>query len=99
MRHVQPRLMGALGVLLVVAGAVVFAEASGGLDVMTYDAVHPEPESAYGSTLALSFDGGPLLAWTAGQAVGAALVVLGLLALAGLGGWWLGRRRHSATPA
>ncbi len=31
--------------------------------------------------------------------LGAALVVLGLLALAGLGGWWLGRRRHSATPA
>ena len=39
--------------------------------------------------------GGLLLAWFTGQALGAALVVLGLLVLAALGGWSYGRR----TPA
>ncbi len=83
-------------------GAVVFAAASGGPDVVTYDgsyALLDEVDSAYESSLTLSLDGGPLLAWTAGRALGAALVVLGLLVLAALGGWSLGRRTAEAPVA
>jgi hypothetical protein len=90
-RRSFPPLLGLLGALLVLVGAVVFAAASGGPDVVTYDAVYPEPESAYDSTLALSFDDGLLLAWSAGQVVGAALVASGLLVVAALGGWAYGR--------
>jgi heme/copper-type cytochrome/quinol oxidase subunit 1 len=84
----------ALGVALLVTGAVVFA---------TTDPVRPvdfgwyayaplsEEQAAYSSTLRIAFDDGRVV-WTGGRLVGAGLVVAGLLVLAGLTGWAVGRR-------
>ena len=90
----SPRLVGALGALLVVVGAVVFAVVAGSPDVVTYDGSYPpleQVDSAYESSVMLSLDDGLLLTWTAAQALGPGLGVLGLHLLATLGGWLLGR--------
>ncbi len=50
----------------------------------------PDEPPAYQSELLLLTDGTVL--WNRQHAIGAGLAVLGLLVLAGLGGWFLGRR-------
>lgn len=102
MRQVSPRLVGALGALLVTVGAVVFAAAAGGPVGVVYDGVHPlldEVDSAYESSMTLTLDDGLAVAWTTGQALGASSVVLGLLVLAALGGWLMRGRPDSSRPA
>jgi heme/copper-type cytochrome/quinol oxidase subunit 1 len=85
-------LVGGVGVLLLVAGVGVFAlaNAAGAGDV-GWAAYAPLEPDAYSSQLTLTFSDGAVL-WTGQHAVGAGLVVLGLLVLVGLGGWLLGRR-------
>ena len=94
MRRALPWLIAALGGVLAVAGVAVFASAnSSGVGWAGYMGEAPlEPiTEAYQSDLILFSDGAVL--WTRQHALGAVLVVLGLLVLAGFGGWLLGRRR------
>ena len=43
-------------------------------------------------TFTVASDGDWAVMWTRGHLLGAGLVVLGLLVLVGVGGWWIGRR-------
>ena len=98
MRRAAPWAVAGAGVLAVLAGVVVFwrantsAPAAGGW--AAYSPLEPGP--AYQSSLEVTFDGGDpgrwAVLWTAGHAVGVALLVAGLLVLTGLGGWLLARR-------
>jgi hypothetical protein len=96
--------VGALGALLCAAGAAVFVQggrspAGGGWTAYT-GSYAPLGPGAYQSELTLMFDDGASVLWTTNHLLGAALVVLGLLVLAGLGGWLLGRRTAAGeTPA
>jgi hypothetical protein len=93
MRRALPWVVGASGAALLVAGVVVFALAnSAGFGWTAYTASDaPLEPGAFTSDLTLTFsDGAVLWSWT--HAFGAGLVVLGLLVLVGLGGWFLGRR-------
>ena len=94
MRQRLPRLVGVLGGLLAIVGIIVFVLASGGPDVVVYDGSYEplDTDSAYDSSLTLDVGEGFLVAWSTQQALGAALAVSGLLVLAALGGWLLGRR-------
>ena len=91
MRRAVPWLVAGLGAVLVAAGAAVFAAANrGGADFgwSSYAPLEQAP-SAYRS--AITFSDGSVL-WTGRHLLGAGLLVLGLLVLAGVGGWLLGRR-------
>ncbi|NYJ07888.1 hypothetical protein [Petropleomorpha daqingensis] len=90
MRRALPWLLAGAGVALLVAGVAVFWLANlrpTGWTAYTADV----PLRAYQSSLTLSFEGGTVL-WTGQHLLGAGLAVLGLLLLAGTGGWLLGRR-------
>ena len=89
MRRRGPWLVGALGVLLLVAGIVVFAFANSA--DFGWTAYTPLEADAYTSYLSLTFSDGAVL-WTRHHALGAGLVLAGALVLVGLGGWVLGRR-------
>jgi hypothetical protein len=93
MRRV-PWVVVALGALLLVAGGVVFTAANQAPPAdLGWTSYRPlEPDAARDSAWTVSFDDGWAVAWTIGHVWGAGLVVLGLLVLAGLGGWLLGRR-------
>jgi hypothetical protein len=93
--------VGALGALLAAAGAVVFGlanRAPTGWTAYTGSYAPLQPAmpgrypDAYQSELTLTFPDGPTVLWTSEHLIGAALVVAGLLVLAGLGGWLLGHR-------
>jgi heme/copper-type cytochrome/quinol oxidase subunit 1 len=95
MRRAAPWLLGALGVVLVVAGVVVFAAANRGpADVgwTSYSPLQEGSRGAYQSSLMLTFGDGTAVLWTGRHLLGAGLGVGGLLVLVGLGGWLLGRR-------
>ena len=92
-RPVLPWLALALGVVLAGAGVAVFwatnlAPPPGGAGWTAYaplEAGDPVPPGlGRGVTWTVT--------WTGGHLVGAALLLLGLLVLAALGGWALGRR-------
>ncbi len=91
MRRAAPWLVAGLGLLLAVAGAVVFRAAnlaaSGG-GWAPYAPLEPGAPAPYTGTPPSGW--GVLLG--APHAAGAGLVVLGLLVLVGLTGWLLGRR-------
>ena len=94
-----PWLIGALGGVLLLAGVLILALAAPGPGVVVYDGSYAplaEVGSAYESSLSLTFDDPPVVAWTARQALGAGLAALGLLVLVALAGWLLGRRRGPA---
>ncbi|RBY88285.1 hypothetical protein [Blastococcus sp. TF02A-26] len=103
MRRVLPWATAGLAVALVVAGALVSAATQPAMPVdvgwYAYTPLSPQQE-VYSSTLDLAFDGGTVV-WSRGGLVGAALVVAGLLVLAVLTGWAVGRRgrgRSAPTP-
>jgi heme/copper-type cytochrome/quinol oxidase subunit 1 len=95
-RRPGPWLVGALGVLLLVAGIVVFAFADA--TDFGWTSYTPLDADAYTSQLSLTFSDGSVL-WTRQHALGAGLAVAGLLALARLGGWLLGRRSRRSTAS
>jgi hypothetical protein len=91
MRRAGPGLVAAAGLALVVAGVAVFWAANvggAGVPEAAYAPLEPGQPARYTSVPA---SGGAVL-WTLQHATGAAVVVLGLLVLAGIGGWLLGRR-------
>ena len=94
MRRRLPSLVSALGGLLVLVGVVVFALANRPHEVVYEGSYEPlsEVDSAYESRLTYAFDGGWSVTWTSGHLIGVCLLVLGLLGLAALGGWVVGRR-------
>ena len=101
MRRALPALLGALGGVLVAVGVAVFWRANTRSWVVYGGGYAPlEPGSAYESRLTLSFDRPWTVLWTAGHLAGVLLVVAGLLVLAAMTGWWLGRRggRSGVAP-
>jgi hypothetical protein len=99
MRRAVPWLVSGLGAVLVAAGAAVFAAANRGGADFGWSSYAPleQTRSAYRS--AIIFSDGTTVLWTGQHLLGAGLVVLGLLALAGVVGWLLGRRGgRRATP-
>jgi heme/copper-type cytochrome/quinol oxidase subunit 1 len=97
-RRFLPAGVAALGVLLVVAGVVVFvvANTSGASSDFGWTAYAPlDPAVANRSRLTLTFGDRWTVLWTGRHLLGALLVVLGLLALAAVGGWLLGRRTRT----
>ena len=97
MRRLVPGLVALAGYVLVLVGVVVFNLANvvgrppASFGWSAYSPLE-QTQSAYQSALTFaSVDGGTVL-WTGGHLVGAGLAVLGALVLAGVGGWWLGRR-------
>jgi hypothetical protein len=97
-RRAAPWLLAVLGVLLLVAGAVLFAGAGAdGVEEVVYGGSYePLPADAYWSTLTLTYD--DAVVWTPAHLTGLALAAAGCLLLAAVGGWVLGRRRR-AIPA
>ena len=88
-----PCLVASLAGLLVLAGGVAFALANRPRDVVYEGSYAPleAVEAPYSSSLSLTFDDGWSVTWTGGHLLGAGLILLGLLGLAALGGWALGR--------
>jgi heme/copper-type cytochrome/quinol oxidase subunit 1 len=73
----------------IVVGVAVFATGnSEGFGWTSYAPLDPASEAG---DWTITFSDGAVL-WTWSHAIGAGLVVLGLLVLAGLVGWFLGRR-------
>jgi heme/copper-type cytochrome/quinol oxidase subunit 1 len=94
-RRVLPGAVTVLGAALLTAGVVVFAVAnrSGAPTDFGWTAYAPlEPQVAYQSELTLSFGDRWTVLWTGTHLLGAVLAVVGLLVLAGVAGWLLGRR-------
>ena len=101
MRRVLPWAVAAAGIALAVAGVVLFALANtrppeGDFGWTTYAPLEPGDPVPYRSELTLTGDQWAVT-WTGGHVLGAALLVLGLLTLAGLGGWLLGLRRGRSS--
>lgn len=97
MRSTLSLAAGVLGLLLCAAGAVVFTLATRGGTTTdagwtAYTPLGPTDLAAYRSVLTLNFSDRWTMLWTGGHLLGAALAVVGLLLLAGVGGWALGRR-------
>ncbi|GAB3344385.1 hypothetical protein [Modestobacter lapidis] len=88
MRRAGPWLVLGLGVVLAAAGVGVFwvtnLAPGGGAGWSAYAPLEPGDPAPPGA--------GWRVLWTRGHLVGAALLVLGLLLLAAVGGWLLGRR-------
>lgn len=98
MSRALPALVAAAGGLLVAAGVAVFWRTNTGRWVEYGGSYAPlEPGSAYESRLTLTFDRPGTVLWTTGHLVGVLLAVLGLVVLAAVGGWWLGRRGSAPT--
>jgi heme/copper-type cytochrome/quinol oxidase subunit 1 len=95
-RRVLPWATAVLGLALVVSGARVSATADPARPTAfgwyAYAPLAEETTAAYSSTLDLTFGDGGTVVWSDGQVLGAALVVGGLLLLAALAGWAVGRR-------
>ena len=98
MRRALPWLLAGAGAALVVAGVALFWLANLRPTGWTAYTSAEEPLRAYQSSLTLSFEGGGVL-WTGQHLLGAGLAVLGLLLVAGSGGWLLGRRAGRRTPS
>lgn len=91
MTRALPLLWAVLGVASAAAGGIASWLAADD-EVVAYGGSYEPLASAYSSRLELSFDGSAVL-WDRQRLVAACLVVAGLLVLAALGGWSLGRRR------
>lgn len=88
MRRALPWLVAGLGVVLAAGGVAVFwattLSGAGGVGWSAYAPLGPGDPFPPGA--------GWQVAWTGGHLLGAALLAAGLLVLAALGGWLLGRR-------
>jgi hypothetical protein len=93
-RRVVPGIVAALAVVLVLTGIAVFAAAnSGPADAgrTGYAPLEPGTPGPFDTTTYVSAPDRAVL-WTAGHVLGAGIVVVGVLLLAAVGGWLLGRR-------
>ena len=99
MSRLGPWLVGALGLLMLLAGVGVFALANtAGFGWTAYTAGYaPLEPGAYSRSFSPAFSEGVVL-WTRGHMLGAGLAVAGLLVLVGLGGWLLGRHGAESGP-
>jgi hypothetical protein len=85
------RVAAAVGLLVVLSGVATFWWTNTHPSVSYAGSYEPSP--AYGSTLTLQLDDPPFtVSWDTGHLVGLALLVTGLLVLAGVAGFALGRR-------
>jgi len=91
MRRV-PAVVAAAGWVLVALGATVFWQANRPGDPVDFGWASYTPLQPGEPLPVVSLGDGTVL-WTRGHLAGAALVVLGLLVLAALAGWWFGRRQ------
>jgi hypothetical protein len=101
MRRVLPGVVALAGLGLLLAGVIVFNLAnqpSPDFGWSSYAPLEPVTDGAYQSALTLIHGDGWAVTWTRAHLYGAGFVVLGLLVLVGVGGWWLGRRA-GRTPA
>jgi len=95
-------ILAVLGWVLIAAGAVVFwlANQRGGPGWTAYTGsyapLQPGELGPYQSELTLSFSDRWTVLWTGMHLLGASLVVLGLLVLAGVVGWLVGHRTGTA---
>jgi hypothetical protein len=91
---VLPGVLALAGFGLVLAGVIVFDLANRpSHDVGRSSAMlEPMPDGAYQSVITVTYGDRWTVLWTGGHLLGAGLVVLGLLVLVGVGGWWFGRR-------
>jgi heme/copper-type cytochrome/quinol oxidase subunit 1 len=96
MRRALPWGTSVAGLVLVVAGLVVFVVANrapvGDFGWASYAPLEAGEPGPYTSALTLSFDDGWTVLATGRHLLAAGLVVAGLLVLSALGGWLLGRR-------
>jgi cytochrome b subunit of formate dehydrogenase len=90
-RRALPWILTGLGAALLVTGVALFWLANLQPAGWTAYSASSAPLAAYRSSLTVSFDGGSVL-WTGRHLLAAGLAVLGLLVLAAVGGWLLGRR-------
>jgi hypothetical protein len=88
-----PWAVGVFGLGLVVGGVALFVVGNRPADV-GWTAYGPDlgASDAYESRLQLTFIDGPAVLWTRTSALGAGLALFGLLVLAALTGWVVGRR-------
>ena len=91
MRRAFPWLVAGLGVVLAVAGALVFAAANRGPADFGWSAYTPLQEAPTAYLSPVTFSDGSVL-WTREHLLGAGLLVLGLLVLTAALAWLLGRR-------
>jgi hypothetical protein len=93
-RRALPWAVAVLGAALAVAGVAAFRWTNTRPPTVTHDGSYAPllpVDSASGSTLTVTSDGGSVL-WETGHLVGVGLLVAGALVLAAVGGWALGRR-------
>jgi hypothetical protein len=95
MRRALPWVLAGLGAALLVAGIALFWLANiaplGGSGWVAYAPLEPGDPQPYTSSLTVTFDDWSV-SWGRQHVLGALLAVGGLLVLAGVGGWLLGRR-------
>ena len=99
MRRALPWVLLGVGGTLVVVGVVLFVVGNRPADVgwsayMPLDMPRGYADYVPGE---VAWSGG--VVWTRLSGLGAGLAVVGLLALTGLGGWFLGRRSPREQPA
>jgi hypothetical protein len=93
-----PVVIAALGWALVALGITVFWSANRGGETHDFGwSAYTPPQP--GEPLPVLFLGEGTVLWTRGHLLGAGLVVVGLLVLAALAGWWFGRRRGALPPS
>ena len=94
MRRLLPGLLALAGFGFPLAGVIVFNLANQPSQHVgpSTALLEPVPEGAYQSALTFTYGDRWTVTWTSGHLFGAGLVVLGLLVLVGVGGWWIGRR-------
>ncbi|TFV66701.1 UNVERIFIED_ORG: hypothetical protein E4P37_04970 [Bacillus sp. AZ43] len=93
MRRALPGLLGAVGVVLALAGGTVFRLTNTRRWTEDDGSDAPlRPGSAYESRLTLTSTDEWAVLWTGGHLLGAGLALLGVLVLVTTGAWLLGRR-------